>query len=41
MATSATIPNSDIVFHRDGVGDRAVVFAHGWIDDLHVGRAQV
>ena len=36
MATSATIPNSDIVLHRDGVGDRAVVFAHGWIDDLHV-----
>ena len=36
MATSATIPNSDIVFRRDGVGDRAIVFMHGWIDDLHV-----
>jgi pimeloyl-ACP methyl ester carboxylesterase len=36
MATSAAIPNSDIVFRRDGVGDRAVVFMHGWIDDLHV-----
>ncbi|MFJ6893818.1 alpha/beta fold hydrolase [Streptomyces hokutonensis] len=36
MATSAKIPNSDIVFHRDGVGDIAVVFMHGWIDDLHV-----
>jgi len=36
MATSATIPNSDIVFRRDGAGDRAVVFMHGWIDDLHV-----
>jgi pimeloyl-ACP methyl ester carboxylesterase len=35
MANSA-IPNSDIVFRRDGVGDRAVVFLHGWIDDLHV-----
>src|SRR5258708_22457655 len=36
MATSATIPNSDIVFRRDGVGERAVVFMHGWTDDLHV-----
>ena len=36
MATSATIPNSDIVFRRDGAGERAVVFMHGWIDDLHV-----
>ncbi|MEV0470766.1 alpha/beta fold hydrolase [Streptomyces prunicolor] len=36
MATSAKIPNSDIVFRRDGVGDIAVVFMHGWIDDLHV-----
>lgn len=36
MASSAIIPNSDIAFRRDGVGDRAVVFMHGWIDDLHV-----
>jgi pimeloyl-ACP methyl ester carboxylesterase len=36
MAISETIPNSDIVFRRDGTGDRAVVFMHGWIDDLHV-----
>ncbi|MFE2431887.1 alpha/beta fold hydrolase [Streptomyces sp. NPDC059373] len=36
MATSAMIPNGDIVFRRDGVGDSAVVFMHGWIDDLHV-----
>ena len=36
MATSAMIPNSDIEYHRDGVGDSAVVFVHGWIDDLHV-----
>lgn len=36
MASSATIPHSDIVFQRDGAGDRAVVFMHGWIDDLHV-----
>ena len=36
MATSATIPNSDIVFRRDGEGELAVVFMHGWTDDLHV-----
>jgi len=36
MASSATIPDSDIVFRRDGVGDSAIVFMHGWIDDLHV-----
>jgi pimeloyl-ACP methyl ester carboxylesterase len=36
MASSVVIPNSDIVYRRDGVGDHAVVFLHGWIDDLHV-----
>jgi pimeloyl-ACP methyl ester carboxylesterase len=36
MTSSALIPNSDITVRRDGVGDRAVVFLHGWIDDLHV-----
>ncbi|WP_328606958.1 alpha/beta hydrolase [Amycolatopsis sp. NBC_00345] len=36
MTSSAIIPNSDIAFHRTGAGDRAVVFLHGWIDDLHV-----
>lgn len=38
MASSTTIPNSDIVVRRDGVGDRAIVFMHGWIDDMHVWR---
>jgi pimeloyl-ACP methyl ester carboxylesterase len=36
MASSATIPNSDIVFRRDGAGDRAIVFMHGFLDDQHV-----
>src|SRR5882757_853438 len=36
MTATATIPHSDIAFRRDGVGERAVVFMHGWIDDLHV-----
>jgi pimeloyl-ACP methyl ester carboxylesterase len=36
MASTATIPNSDLAFSRDGVGDRAIVFMHGWIDDQHV-----
>jgi pimeloyl-ACP methyl ester carboxylesterase len=36
MAISETIPNSDIAFRRDGIGDRVAVFMHGWIDDLHV-----
>jgi len=38
MASSTIIPNSDIVVRRDGVGDRAIVFMHGWIDDMHVWR---
>jgi len=38
MASSTIIPNSDIVLRRDGVGDRAIVFMHGWIDDMHVWR---
>src|SRR5882672_2652531 len=36
MASSATIPHSDIVLSRDGVGDRAIVFVHGFLDDQHV-----
>ena len=38
MASSTIILNSDIVVRRDGVGDRAIVFLHGWIDDMHVWR---
>ncbi len=36
MTTSATIPNSDIVFRRDRDGHRALVFVHGFLDDQHV-----
>jgi pimeloyl-ACP methyl ester carboxylesterase len=36
MTTSATIPNSDIVFRRDRDGRRALVFVHGFLDDQHV-----
>src|SRR5260370_1145975 len=36
MVSSATIPNSDIVFRRDGAGDRALVFVHGFLDDQYV-----
>jgi pimeloyl-ACP methyl ester carboxylesterase len=36
MASSEAIPHSDIVFRRDGTGDRAVVFMHGFLDDQHV-----
>lgn len=36
MTTSATIPNSDIVFRRDRDGQRALVFVHGFLDDQHV-----
>lgn len=35
MATSATIPNSDIVLRRSGDGDNAVVFVHGFLDDQY------
>jgi pimeloyl-ACP methyl ester carboxylesterase len=36
MTSSATIPHSDIGLRRDGVGDRAIVFMHGFLDDQHV-----
>ena len=36
MATSASIPNTDIVFRRDRDGPRALVFVHGFLDDQHV-----
>ena len=35
MATSATIPNSDIVLRRTGDGENAVVFVHGFLDDQY------
>jgi pimeloyl-ACP methyl ester carboxylesterase len=36
VASSATIPNSDLVFTRDGVGDRAIMFVHGFLDDQDI-----
>ena len=36
MATSASIPNTDIVFRRDRAGPRALMFVHGFLDDQHV-----
>ena len=36
MTTTATIPDSDIVFRRDRDGRRALVFVHGFLDDQHV-----
>jgi pimeloyl-ACP methyl ester carboxylesterase len=36
MTTTATIPNSDLVFRRDRGGRRALVFVHGFLDDQHV-----
>lgn len=32
----STIPHSDITLHRNGTGQRAVVFVHGFLDDLHL-----
>src|SRR5882762_2718163 len=36
MASSEPIPNSDIVLRRDGTGDYAAVFSHGFLDDQYV-----
>jgi pimeloyl-ACP methyl ester carboxylesterase len=36
MESSATIPHSDVGLRRDGAGDRAMVFMHGFLDDQHV-----
>jgi pimeloyl-ACP methyl ester carboxylesterase len=36
MAGSEPIPNSDIVIRRDGTGDYAAVFSHGFLDDQYV-----
>jgi pimeloyl-ACP methyl ester carboxylesterase len=41
MAISEAVPHSDIVFRRDGVGDYAVVFAHGILDDQYVWKAVI
>ena len=36
MAGSEAVPNSDIVLRRDGTGDYAAVFSHGFLDDQYV-----
>jgi pimeloyl-ACP methyl ester carboxylesterase len=36
MQSSEPIPNSDIVIRRDGTGDYAAVFSHGFLDDQYV-----
>src|SRR6266480_4928967 len=36
MTISEQIPDSDATFLRRGEGDLAVVFVHGFLDDLHV-----
>src|ERR1700756_858411 len=36
MASSQTIPHSDIVIRREGTGDYAAVFSHGFLDDQYV-----
>jgi pimeloyl-ACP methyl ester carboxylesterase len=36
MPTSQRVPHADISFRRDGEGDRAIVFVHGFLDDRYV-----
>ena len=36
MTSSGTIPHSDIELRRNGAGDRAIVFMHGFLDDQHI-----
>jgi pimeloyl-ACP methyl ester carboxylesterase len=36
IVSSETIPQSDIVYRRDGTGDRALVLLHGFLDDQYV-----
>jgi pimeloyl-ACP methyl ester carboxylesterase len=36
MASAERIPNSDVVLRRDGTGDYAAVFSHGFLDDQYV-----
>jgi pimeloyl-ACP methyl ester carboxylesterase len=41
MASSEPIPNSDIAIRRDGRGDYAAVFSHGFLDDQYVWSTMV
>jgi pimeloyl-ACP methyl ester carboxylesterase len=36
MVGSELVPNSDFAYHSDGVGNYAVVFVHGFLDDHHI-----
>src|SRR5260370_41317944 len=36
MESSEAVPNSDMVFRRDGIGNYAAVFSHGFLDDQYV-----
>jgi pimeloyl-ACP methyl ester carboxylesterase len=36
MASSEAVPHSDIVLRRDGTGNFAAVFSHGFLDDQYV-----
>lgn len=41
MASLEPVPNSDFVYSRNGRGDYAVVFVHGFLDDQHVWKTIV
>jgi pimeloyl-ACP methyl ester carboxylesterase len=41
MASSEAVPNSDIVLRRDGTGDYAAVFSHGFLDDQYVWKTMI
>ena len=41
MASSEAVPNSDIVFRRDGIGNYAAVFSHGFLDDQYVWKPMI
>jgi pimeloyl-ACP methyl ester carboxylesterase len=41
MASSEHVSNSDIVLRRDGTGDYAAVFSHGFLDDQYVWKTMI
>jgi pimeloyl-ACP methyl ester carboxylesterase len=41
MTNSEAVPNSDIVLRRDGIGDYAAVFSHGFLDDQYVWKTMI
>ncbi len=36
MVRTEILPGTDIAIHRTGSGQRAVVFVHGFLDDMHL-----